>query len=102
MVEIDILYFESCPGWRETAQRVREVAPYATVRLVVVETPEEARRLSFPGSPTVRVNGADIDPAASTACGLQCRLYEGARVPSREMIARAVAAAHRLSRSSVK
>jgi hypothetical protein len=42
-----------------------------------VETPEEAERERFLGSPTVRVDRHDIDPSASkdTDYGLQCRLY---------------------------
>jgi hypothetical protein len=47
------------------------------VRLLPVESQEEARRSRFLGSPTVRVNGRDIDPGAEarTDYGLKCRLY---------------------------
>ena len=84
MRQIDILYFDSCPGWRAAEQRVRQVLIQAgldgavAVRLVPVETEEDAQAHRFLGSPTVRVDGDDIDPAAAqcTAFGLQCRLYD--------------------------
>lgn len=84
MKQIDILYFDSCPGWRAAEQRVRQVVVEArlegdvSVRLVPVETEEDARTHRFVGSPTVRVDGNDVEPGAAqrTSFGLQCRLYE--------------------------
>lgn len=35
----------------------------------------EAERESFPGSPTIRVDGADIDPDGAGPAGLLCRVY---------------------------
>jgi hypothetical protein len=44
---------------------------------VRVDTDHDAQRLAFLGSPTIRINGTDVDPAAATRhdYGLQCRLY---------------------------
>jgi hypothetical protein len=68
----------------------------ARVQLVRVADDDQARRLRFLGSPTVRVNGADVDPtvAGREDYGLQCRVYatggrlEGA--PSVDWIAAAL------------
>lgn len=84
MRQIDILYFDSCPGWRAAEQRVRQVLLDAgldrlvSVRLVPVETEVDALAHRFLGSPTVRVDGDDVDPATAqrTSFGLQCRLYD--------------------------
>lgn len=84
MKQIDILYFAACPGWRAAEERVRQVLLEAgldgavSVRMVPVETEEDAQALRFVGSPTVRVDGEDVDPAADqrTSFGFQCRLYE--------------------------
>ena len=84
MKQIDILYFEGCPGWRPAEDRVRQVVREAglddavSVRLVPIETDQEAQAHRFVGSPTVRIDGHDVDPAAAhlTAFGLQCRLYQ--------------------------
>jgi hypothetical protein len=68
----------------------------AEIDIVRVETDEEARRWQFPGSPTIRFNGQDIDPVPSDAYfGLSCRGYhlEDGRIsplPPVDMIRRAV------------
>jgi hypothetical protein len=41
-----------------------------------VTTQAEADELAFPGSPTIRVDGRDVDPAgASARPALNCRIY---------------------------
>jgi hypothetical protein len=70
----------------------------ASVAVVKVETNEEARTLRFPGSPTIIVDGEDIDPSEADAMyALGCRVYhlEDGRVsplPSAQMIRRALRA----------
>jgi hypothetical protein len=61
--------------------------------LVEIDDIDKALEHRFLGSPTVRINGEDIDPAARTrtAFGLMCRTYLGADglsvgVPSVEML----------------
>ena len=84
MKQIDILYFDSCPGWRGTVERVQQVVAegglgdQVVLRVVPVETEEEAQAHRFVGSPTVRINGRDLDPTieALTSFGLRCRLYD--------------------------
>jgi hypothetical protein len=84
MNNIDILYFDSCPNWRRTEEDVRRLLSVAhlegraSVRLVPVRTDVEAQRLRFLGSPTVRVDGDDVDLSTgnATTFGLQCRVYE--------------------------
>ena len=49
---------------------LRERAPGAAVEIITVATLEEADRWSFPGSPTIRVDGNDIDPEVPTGVGL--------------------------------
>ena len=52
------------------ADVARQSAPGAEVETTVVATSNDAARLSFPGSPTIRVDGLDIDPHAPTDIGL--------------------------------
>ena len=51
-----------------------------SVEVSEVTTEAEAERRRFPGSPTVRVNGSDIDPggAGEQPFGLTCRVYRRA------------------------
>ena len=75
----ELLYFDGCPTWELVRAEIEEMLPGAgggDLRLVHVTTNAEAQRLRFPGSPTVRVDGIDIDPDAPTeGFNLECRLY---------------------------
>ncbi len=73
-MKIQILMSPGCSHGERTAELVadvaRERAPQADVETTLVATPDDAARLEFPGSPTVRVNGVDIEPQAPTNVGL--------------------------------
>jgi hypothetical protein len=102
-VRIDFLYWEGCPSHEEALQRLRAVLAEegiaAEVRVIHVGTEELARALAFPGSPTIRVEGRDVQPQTAAADGrLTCRLYllddgRPSPLPSAEMLRRAVRAA---------
>jgi hypothetical protein len=67
-VAVEILHVLGC-GSRQTARyRVEAVARREGVPIALTErevrTPAEARELGFPGSPTVRVAGRDVEPGA--------------------------------------
>jgi hypothetical protein len=98
-MEIEILYFDGCPTYGAAEKAVREVLDEqgneARVELVVVNTDEEARRLRFPGSPTIRVDGEDLFPAPEREdWRLGCRVYatpEGLKgSPTAEMLREAL------------
>ncbi len=79
-MEIELLYFDHCATWQTTLadlrQALSEVGAGEQVRLVKVESQQEAERLRFLGSPTVRVNGNDVEPGIpSDGFGMECRLY---------------------------
>jgi hypothetical protein len=89
---IEILYFAGCPNHEPAVELARQVVEElgleATIREVAVETAEEAERHRFLGSPTIRVNGQDIDPSAraSDDFALCCRVYADGGVPPRQML----------------
>jgi len=101
IMDIEFLYWEDCPSYREALDRLRRIlgekGAGGEIRLVEVNTDEIARRLSFPGSPTIRINGRDIDPAGAREqrVGLSCRIYHDAAgkvspLPSEGLIRRAL------------
>lgn len=55
------------PLQRRLSELLQELAPGASFLTTVVATPERAQELRFPGSPTVRVNGRDLEPEADRA-----------------------------------
>jgi hypothetical protein len=46
-----------------------------TIEVQEVDTDAEAEREQFVGSPTIRVNGVDIQPVEGAPTGLTCRIY---------------------------
>jgi hypothetical protein len=97
-MQIEVLYFEDCPNHQPTLERVnavlREEGCRADVREVLVPDVSTAERVKFLGSPTVRVNGIDIEPSARDRrdFGLMCRRYASG-APSHELIRTAVRSA---------
>jgi len=73
-MRIQVLVSPGCGHGRRALDLVREVvgcdAPGAEVETVQVATVEEAERLAFRGSPTILVNGIDIDAGAPKSVGL--------------------------------
>ncbi len=96
---VEVLYFQGCPNHRPAVDRVREILREEGISADVgeVEVPDAAtaQSLGFLGSPSIRINGLDIEPAARSASefGMMCRTYTegGTRtgLPSRELIRRA-------------
>ncbi len=94
-MKIELLYFEDCPCWTDTRKLVEEVLAEkgidAEIELVNVESNEQAQRVRFIGSPSLRVDGKDIEPGAlQVGFNLECRLYwidgKPVGVPKREWI----------------
>lgn len=79
--KIELLYFDGCPSYERLLPHLRGLLDQAgvTARLDLrrVESAEEALRLRFLGSPSVRVDGRDVERAAQDRAdyGLKCRLY---------------------------
>jgi hypothetical protein len=97
-MKIEILYFEDCPNHLPTLERIhqvlREEGCRAEINEILVPDADTARDARFLGSPTVRVDGVDIEPSAKERndFGLMCRRYSNG-LPSRELIREAVRSA---------
>ena len=78
---VELLYFDGCPNHERARAAVERVAAdvgvEVDIRLVQVEGPDDAHRLRFLGSPTVRVAGRDVEPGADerTDSAYSCRVY---------------------------
>jgi hypothetical protein len=101
---VEILYFEGCPNHelaRELVERIAlDLEIDVDLRLVNVQTPDDAQRLRFLGSPTVRVNGQDVEPGAAERTNYvhSCRVYRRdtgyAGQPDEQWVRHAVGLAH--------
>ncbi|MDE3133200.1 MAG: hypothetical protein KGL15_03955 [Acidobacteriota bacterium] len=82
---VEVLYFEGCPNHEALVPHLEQLLRAAELPVAIVlrkvADGDEAQRERFLGSPTVRVDGRDVDPGAGQRddFGLKCRLY---RVPS--------------------
>jgi hypothetical protein len=94
--EVEFLWFQDCPN-HEAARAIleeviHEVAPGTTVIDIDATDPEVAKNHRFPGSPTIRVDGKDVDPAFIDPGDYtpRCRLFRTesgvGRVPERRWI----------------
>jgi hypothetical protein len=100
-MKIELLYFDGCPSYEVLLPKLRELLDREGVgdeielcRIGSLEAAEQAR---FLGSPTVRVDGQDIEPDTKERSdyGLKCRLYrsneETSGLPPEAWIVEAIA-----------
>lgn len=87
-MKVELLYFDGCPSYQRLLPRLRELIAEVTrgaeLELRPIESIEDAERARFLGSPTVRVDGVDVDPGAADRedFGLKCRLYRSDGITS--------------------
>lgn len=78
---VELLYFDGCPNHARAQALVERVSAEIGVdvelELVNLAGPEAAAGKRFLGSPSIRVNGRDIEPGAETRTdyAFSCRLY---------------------------
>ena len=102
-LQIELLAFADCPNAERARTNVTEALAAEgrseDVRYIEVDTPDLALQHRFLGSPSVRINGTDVERAAELRgdYGLMCRTYtDGATVagvPSVALIRAAVRSA---------
>ena len=77
---VELLWWRECPSWERTLEILREemgslgIDP-GSVQVREVATDADAEREGFAGSPTVRVDGGDVQPTGDEPAGLTCRVY---------------------------
>lgn len=97
---VEVFYIDGCPNHKPAVERVKKVLQQerVSVELIEIEIHDEteAKKMGFFGSPTIRVNGLDVDPKSrpKTATGIACRYYTGG-LPSEDMICAALREAER-------
>lgn len=95
-MKVEVLYFDGCPNHGPTVRLVRAVAEELSLNAVVeevrVRNHEDAAQLRFLGSPSVRIDGIDIEPSARSkaANAFACRVYSGQGMPPRELLVAAL------------
>ncbi|WP_091548222.1 thioredoxin family protein [Modestobacter sp. DSM 44400] len=77
-MDVALLYFDACPNWKVADERLAAIAAERadlTLTRHLVDTPEEAERVGFHGSPSILVDGVDVFAEPDAGVGLSCRVY---------------------------
>jgi hypothetical protein len=79
-MHVELLFWDGCPSHPRALADLRAamadlgLAPSA-VAIREIDTHEQATRERFVGSPTIRIDGVDIQPPVDEPYGLACRVY---------------------------
>jgi hypothetical protein len=77
---VEFLWWDGCPSSDEALAMLREeMSAHGldpdSIAMREVRTDTEADRERFAGSPTIRVDGRDVQPPPDGEVGLSCRVY---------------------------
>ena len=98
-MRVELLYAEDDPASMPARQNLVEVltedAFETPIQMIAVASAEDAQLLGMRGTPTIRIDGRDIDPEWDGPIGLAPRAYAGddgaaGPVPGKRLIRRAV------------
>lgn len=80
-VKVEVLYFKGCPNHKPVVEQVRQALRSEQINVPVYEVEVAdaamAQRVGFLGSPSVRIDGLDVEPEAHglQTFGFGCRTY---------------------------
>jgi hypothetical protein len=81
---VELLWFAGCPNHivarRMLTDAIEKLAPGTTIEEIDASDADVAAAHRFPGSPTIRVDGVDIEPGFADPADYtpRCRLYRTA------------------------
>lgn len=99
-MRIEVLYLPGCPNYHPAVERLQAVlesqSVQAEIRSVPISSEDQAKALLFPGSPTIRIDGEDVEQHEKATPSLTCRLYANrSGVPSEASLRIAISSAKR-------
>jgi hypothetical protein len=93
-MRVELLYADGDPAAMPARQHLVEVltedAFETPIQMIAIASLDDAALLDMRGTPTIRIDGADIDPAWDGPVGLAARDYGAGPVPDKPLIRRAV------------
>ena len=77
---VELLFWDGCPSHPQALADLRAAMADTgldpdAVLVREVDTDERAARERFVGSPTIRIDGEDVEPPGDEPAGLTCRVY---------------------------
>jgi protein-disulfide isomerase len=94
MLKIELQYFKGCPNHKKMVENLRDAVKDLEDKIelkeILVEDEATAKQVGFRGSPTLLINGEDIEGIPiSTEPLLSCRFYVNG-IPSSDEIRRMI------------
>src|SRR5213080_4101298 len=79
-MRVELLFWAGCPSYGKALRELQQVLRESghdprTVIVREITTDDAAASEGFVGSPTIRIDGADVQPLANEPTGLTCRVY---------------------------
>ena len=79
-MRVELLFWAGCPSYGKALRELQDVlreSGYDPEAVIVreIKTDGDAASEGFVGSPTIRIDGADVQPLADEPTGLTCRIY---------------------------
>jgi len=79
-MEVELLFWDGCPSHPQALAELRRALAEvggdpAGIRVREVRTDADAAAETFVGSPTIRIDGHDLQPPGDEPVGLTCRVY---------------------------
>jgi|TARA_B110000977_G_scaffold136321_1_gene173229 hypothetical protein len=107
-LRIEVLHIDECPNLEDTRASLAELVAelglgHIDTTFTLIDSPAEAAKHRFAGSPTVLIDGFDAVPGTEPTTNLACRIYrDGQKIagsPSKDSIRKAIQASLRTSAS---
>jgi hypothetical protein len=79
-MRVELLFWAGCPSWPAALGDLRAAVAEvgldpAQIAVREVKSDDDAARESFAGSPTIRIDGEDVQPPGDEPAALTCRIY---------------------------
>ena len=87
-MKIEFLYFEGCPHHPPALSLLKHILEQEDakhpIEMINVDSEDYAREIRFLGSPSIRINGKDLEETGATSpdYGIKCRIYNGTEGPT--------------------
>jgi hypothetical protein len=79
-MRIELLYYPECPSHERALELIRDALTLegitADIEVVRIDTQEQAEQYQFVGSPTIRIDGREVQPQPHLPYRLTCRAFQ--------------------------
>ena len=78
-MRIELLYYPECPSHERVLELLRDALALegidAPIEVIRIDTQQQAERYRFVGSPTIRIDGREVQPQPHLPYRLTCRAF---------------------------